>query len=211
MIEGFIAVMVLSRNPALTAVGVTLALSVAVLTIRWLEIPELFELARAVRRAFQQRRAIADNVRVRDAVQHLAGSPSAEGLNAALLHAFEDSQCSHIELWVPPAGKECLTTHDSFRAESFGVSWKHGSEEGPIVCELAVTLELSPKHVGRLSLRYRRPGPEAMAHVDSVVRKMRPSLCVALRTLLEEQPASEGDAPVQEEDRPDEERSGSAD
>lgn len=183
-IFSLVAVMLLTRDPMLTGVGLTLAATVSLVAVRWLETPEIMELGRAVQRAFVQRHTIAQNVRLRDAVQLLGTATTATELDEALDHAFRDSHCDHIELWVPGDWEAVLAPHPRFDRESFGVSWKAGEEDASELWEISVTLELSTPKVGRLSLRYVNPGTDALAHVDSIVRKLRPALCAALDRVL---------------------------
>jgi UDP-GlcNAc:undecaprenyl-phosphate GlcNAc-1-phosphate transferase len=183
-IFSLVAVMLLTQDPLIIAVGLTLAATVSLIAVRWLETPEIMELGRAVQRAFVQRHTIAQNVRLRNAVRLLEEATSAEGLHEALDHAFRDSHSDHIELWIPSDWEGVLAHHAPFRKESFGVSWMAGREDASELWEISVKLELSTPQVGRLSLRYVDPGADALAHVDSIVRKLRPALCLALDRIL---------------------------
>ncbi|HSG49521.1 MAG TPA: MraY family glycosyltransferase, partial [Longimicrobiales bacterium] len=185
-IFSLVAVMLLTQDPLLTSVGLTLAITVSLVAIRWLETPEVMELGRAVQRAFGQRRAFAQNVRLRDAVQLLDRASTAEEVHQALDHAFRDSGSDYIELSLPGDWDPILSGHPAFYRESFGFGWSAGRADIPELWEISVKLELSTARVGRLSLRYARPGSEALAHVDSIVRKLRPALCDALDRLLAE-------------------------
>jgi UDP-GlcNAc:undecaprenyl-phosphate GlcNAc-1-phosphate transferase len=178
------AVMLMAEDSLLTGVGVTLAITVSLVAIRWLETPEIMELGRAVQRAMIQRRAIRPNVYLRGAVDLLAVVRDAQGLDRALRHAFQDSRADLVELWVPSNWEQVLTEHEAFRSESFGVSWKQGVEDPAEIWEISVALELASPKVGRLSLRFVDPSPDSLAHVDSVVRKLRPALCETLDRLL---------------------------
>lgn len=187
-IFSLVAVMLLTQDPLLTSVGVTLAIAVSLVAIRWLETPEVMELGRTIHRALGQRHAIAQNVRLRDAVQLLDRAASAEDVDQALTHAFRDSGADHIEFRLPADWEEVLSGHPSFVREACGIAWTEGDGDVSGLWEVSVRLDLSTPEVGRLSLRYARPGPEALAHVDSVVRKLRPALCAALDRLLAEPP-----------------------
>lgn len=183
-IFSLVAVLLLTQDPLLSAVGIVLAVTLSLLAVRWMETPEVMELGRAVQRAFVQRHTIAQNVRLRDAVQLLRATETAQELAAALDHAFEKSHSDHIQLWVPADWAPVLTTDPAFVEESFGVAWRAGLEEAQELWEISVVLELATPRAGRLSLRYVRPGADALAHVDSIVRKLRPALCEALDRLL---------------------------
>lgn len=178
------AVMLMAQDALLTGVGVTLAISLSLVAIRWLETPEIMELGRAVQRAVVQRRAIRPNVFLRGAVDLLQDVRDARGLDRALRHAFQDSRADLVEVWVPSNWEGVLTDHEAFHKESFGVSWKLGEEDPAEIWEISVALELSSPKVGRLSLRFVDPSPDSLAHVDSVVRKLRPALCATLDRLL---------------------------
>lgn len=183
-IFSLMAVMLMTEDSLLTGVGLTLAVTVSLVAIRWLETPEVMELGRALQRAVVQRRAIKPNVRLRSAVELLADVQDADALSAALAHAFEDSGADLIEVWVPSDWEPVLAPHPDFHRESFGVAWRAGAEDAEEVWEIAVALQLSTPKVGRLTVRYDDPSPAALAHVDSIVRKLRPALCRTLDRLL---------------------------
>lgn len=180
-----VAVLLLTGDPLLTAVGLTLAATASLLAIRWLEAPEIAELGRAVQRAFVQRSTIRQNVRLRDAVELLNDSDTPEDLHGALEHAFRDSLCAHIELWVPGDWEPVLAPHGAFASDSFGMVWRAGDHDAGDAWEIAVTLELSTPRAGRLSLRYGTEGSDSTDNVESIVRKVRPALCRALDRLLD--------------------------
>jgi UDP-GlcNAc:undecaprenyl-phosphate GlcNAc-1-phosphate transferase len=182
-IFSLVAVMLLSRDPMLTAVGVTLALTVSLVAVRWLETPELAELGRAVQRAFVQRATIRQNVRLRDAVRLLEDAETADDLHGALRHAFRDSHCDHIELWVPSDWAPVLGPHPAFATDSFGMAWRAGDQASRDFWEISVTLELDNPRAGRLSLRYGSEGGDSTDHVESIVGRLRPALCEALDRL----------------------------
>lgn len=196
------SVVLLTYDPLLTAVALTLAATVSLLTVRWLEAPEFMELGRAVQRVLLQRRSIAQNVRVRDAVRLLRSVNSAEGLHDALRHAFRDSHADHIEVWVPGEWEAVLSADPHFKSESFGLSWREGRDEVPELWEITVKLELATPKVGRLSLRYADPKVDALSHVDAVVRKLGPALCDALDRLLSVHPRKEPPAEESSGERP---------
>lgn len=184
-IFSLMAVMLMSQDSLLTGVGLTLAITASLVAIRWLETPEVMELGRALQRAVLQRRAIRPNVQLRSAVDQLAEVGDADGLHRALLHAFEESHANLVEIWLPSDWEEVLTGHEAFHRESFGVVWRTGRENSGEVWEIAVALQLSTPKVGRMSLRFEDPGSDALAHVDSIVRKLRPAMCTTLDRLLE--------------------------
>jgi UDP-GlcNAc:undecaprenyl-phosphate GlcNAc-1-phosphate transferase len=183
-IFSLVAVMLLTRDPLLTAIGLTLAVTASLIAIRWLEAPEIAELGRAVQRAFVQRSTIRQNVRLRDAVELLNESETPEDLHGALQHAFRDSLCAHIELWVPGDWEPVLAPHGAFASDSFGMVWRAGDHDAGDAWEIVVALELSTPRAGRLSLRYGTEGSDSTDNVESIVRKVRPALCHTLDRLL---------------------------
>ncbi|HSM05262.1 MAG TPA: MraY family glycosyltransferase [Longimicrobiales bacterium] len=182
-IFSLVAVMLLPQDPLLTAVGLSLALTVSLVAVRWLETPEIAELGRAVQRAFIQRATIRQNVRLRDAVRLLDEAETPDDLHGALRHAFRDSACDHIELWVPSDWARVLGPHPAFASDSFGMAWRAGDQASRDFWEISVTLELDNPRAGRLSLRYGSEGGDSTDHVESIVGRLRPSLCGALDRL----------------------------
>jgi UDP-GlcNAc:undecaprenyl-phosphate GlcNAc-1-phosphate transferase len=191
-----VSLMLLPQDPLLTAIGLTMAVTVSLITLRWLETPEIAELGRAAQRAFLQRSTIRQNVRLRDAVQLLDDARTPDELHGALRHAFRDSLCAHIELWVPADWESVLEPHPDFDSDSFGMVWRAGDQEAGDAWEISVALELSTPRAGRLSLRYGTGGSDSTDNVESIVRKVRPSLCRTLDRLLESQGAPEGEGEV---------------
>ncbi|MDT8341827.1 MAG: MraY family glycosyltransferase [Longimicrobiales bacterium] len=177
------AVMLLTRDPMVTAVGLVLVLTVSVLAVRWMETPELMELARTVLRAVGQRRAIPGNVGLREAVHELERVSDPEGLDRALEQVCRHSRCAQMEVWLPPEWGALEQGDTRFRCDTFGVSWRDGGDLAEDSWEITLRLALAGSRVGRLSLRYHAGGQDALAHLDPILRKLRPTLCTALDRL----------------------------
>ena len=116
-------------------------------------------------------------------MQLLDDAQTPEDLHGALRHAFRDSLCAHIELWVPADWEPVLAPHPDFDSDSFGMVWRAGDQEAGDAWEISVALELATPRAGRLSLRYGTGGSDSTDNVESIVRKVRPSLCRALDRL----------------------------
>jgi UDP-GlcNAc:undecaprenyl-phosphate GlcNAc-1-phosphate transferase len=205
-IFSLVAVMLLTQDPILTAIGLTLAVTVSLIAVRWLEAPEIAELGRAFQRAFVQRSTIRQNVRLRDAVELLDDAQTPEQLHAALEHAFRDSLCAHIELWVPGDWETVLAPHPAFASDSFGMVWRAGDQDAGDAWGIAVALELATPKAGRLSLQYGTEGSDSTDNVESIVRKVRPALCRALDRLMDQGRRAHDDTPEREAPSPGESR-----
>lgn len=102
--------------PVLVAFPVLVVVGVA-----RLRMPELVELWHMVRRGFQGRLMVARNLRVHAASEVLRASLGGVAIVEALEYAFDDSEFSRVDLWLPEASSAGLVAIGNGRVSGDGL------------------------------------------------------------------------------------------
>lgn len=123
---GFALLSLLLVQPAgrMTAVLFVAAGTVVWVGVQRLRVPELLEIQRIVARGFQQRTAIAHNVRIRNAITRMRRAEDPRALLDALASAFEGGEFARVECWLPGEVAAPLAGCRSVVLDGDGVLWR---------------------------------------------------------------------------------------
>jgi UDP-GlcNAc:undecaprenyl-phosphate GlcNAc-1-phosphate transferase len=179
---GFALAAMLFINPGVRSVGVVLiVLGVAFwMTVRYLRLHEINELARLARRGALQPRSIAMNVQLRRAAERLEDVKDLSDLQEALAILFHDSEFDQVALSVTP-GDERRGASQSWCLED-GV-FREGrpdqhSDEWEVVCPFEGT-----NWTGELKLRRRLGRRSLLLDLNLLLEIVQPALGRAARQI----------------------------
>jgi len=158
--------------------------------VRRLDIPELLEIRRLLQRVVNPRRAIASNVRLREAIAALARTESPAEVLATLEYAVAGGQFVRAELWlhvrvgVPLLAPGARTVFDDeVLCWDWGRSTKGDSDakDAPELWEVCLPLRTeSGGSVGRLSLWQSVEDPDSLADLRLIATQFQAELLRAL-------------------------------
>lgn len=157
---------------------------VLVVGIARLRMPELVELGHLIRRGFQGRAMVARNLRVHAASEVLRSSVGGVAVTEALEYAFNGSEFSRLELWLPSGPGAALTAigngHVTRSGEGFRLVLSLRS--GPVDPGIDVRIPMALEGGQSGDLHLFRAGDSEMEVTDlQLVRAMLvPALAAAL-------------------------------
>lgn len=159
------------------------------IAVQRLDIPELLELRRILHRGLQQRRAIANNVRIREGIAAMRRATSAADVLRALDYAIPGDGFLRGELWLPESIAGALVAEPDVVPSGKGYLWRWGITADVHAPELIeVRLSLRNDHgraVGRLSLWHPVEEPHLLADLRLIAMELLPELNRVLLRLAE--------------------------
>ncbi len=179
---GFALAAMLFINPGVRSVGVVLiVLGVAFwMTVRYLRLHEINELARLARRGALQPRSIAMNVQLRRAAERLEEAKDLRDLQEALAILFHGSEFDQVALSVN-SGEDRVTPSQSWCLEDGvfreGIPDRH-SDEWEVVCPFEGT-----NWTGELKLRRRLGRRSLLLDLNLLLEIVQPALGRAARQI----------------------------
>jgi UDP-GlcNAc:undecaprenyl-phosphate GlcNAc-1-phosphate transferase len=162
------------------------ASAVLILGVQRLNVPELTELSRVLGRGLQQRSVISHNVRLYQAAQALSEAGSAREVVEALTKAFEGSEFSRVEIWIPESLGRALkglegVVHDA-DGRRLSLTFEHVLNPAQEI-EVRIPISADGRVGGRISLYRSTAGPRLFTDLRLVAKLMVPALHETLRRL----------------------------
>ena len=155
------------------------ASAVLILGVQRLNVPELTELSRVLGRGLQQRSVISHNVRLYQAAQGLSEAESGPEVVGALTRAFEGSEFSRIELWIPEHLARSLDGSEGLVPDGDGrrlaLTFEHVLNPAQEI-EVRIPIAGDGPWSGRLSLYRSTAGPRLFTDIRLVARLVVPAL-----------------------------------
>lgn len=180
----FGVVSMLFINPAARSLGVALVVLGAGfwLTVRYLRLHELNELARLAKRGLLQPRAIAINVQLRQAAERLAAAETMDDIGASLALLFTRSEFDDVLLLVSPneerrGHSRCYRLSDGHFVES---TPDRTTDEWEVVCPFQGT-----GWTGELRLRRRLGRHSLLLDLNLLLEVVQPSLNRAAKVIAD--------------------------
>lgn len=161
------------------------AAAILVLFVQRLDIPELVELRHVIGRGFKQRWVIAHNLRVQAAAEALGKAADGGAILEALELAFEGSEFSHLEVWVPSDLGQGFGGFGNGRVKRDGAGHRLtlalGADAPFQEIEVRVPILLGDERVGRFSLFRDAGGERLFTDLRLLPTLLVPALVEALR------------------------------
>jgi len=158
--------------------------SILVLGVQRLNVPELVELRHIIGRGFQQRSVIAHNLRMQAAADALDRAQEPTAVLEALELAFEGSEFSRLELWLPEPLGLGLAMAGNGRVARDGMGYRLNMELGELhpahEIEIRVPVLVGEERVGRLSLFRDATGERVFTDLRLLPTVVVPALVAAL-------------------------------
>ena len=160
------------------------------LAVQRLRIPELVEFGRVLGNSTRQRHVIAQNIRIRKAIERIRRASNASSLFSALRDGLEAGEFDRGEIWLP---SEILS---AFVGDDTGVvvdgngcrwTWARTVESGNKfhLCEFRLPfVDDDGRNIGRLSLWYDlRRGGRPLTDLRLIAHELQPELWAAIKRL----------------------------
>jgi UDP-GlcNAc:undecaprenyl-phosphate GlcNAc-1-phosphate transferase len=168
--------------------------TVLVLFVQRLDVPELVELRSIIGRGFKQRWVIAHNLRVQAAAEALDRAGDGAAILEALELAFEGSEFSRLEVWVPSDLGEGFGGLGNGRVQRDGAGHRLAIElatDLPVQeIEIRVPVLLGDERVGRFSIFRDASGERLFTDLRLLPTLLVPSLVQALQRVANDAAAS---------------------
>lgn len=179
-----LALLLVSPTGSITAPIFIVSGLILWIAVQRLDIPELLELRRIVHRGLQQRTVIANNVRLREAVERLQRSKSQEEIVECLEFALQAGEFVRAELWIDHSLGNALRRVEHADRNGHGVLWHWNAPSraaGDVAWELRLPFyDPSGATVGRFSLWLSMQCDHVLTDMKLIAQQLHPELQEAL-------------------------------
>ena len=157
------------------------------LSIQRLHIPELLEVQRIVRRGLKQRVAIANNVRIREALRRMRAAADYDALGEAMGCAFQSGEFQRVELWIRESSAPALRHARTFRPSRAGFRWVWrgaAGQQDEALWEVQLPFrDAGGRVIGRLSLWRSTESNQLLTDIRLLALELQPEFHAALARL----------------------------
>ncbi|MCG6956730.1 MAG: undecaprenyl/decaprenyl-phosphate alpha-N-acetylglucosaminyl 1-phosphate transferase [Gemmatimonadetes bacterium] len=191
-----VALLMMSTSGAAVAAILAITGAIVLLGVQRLRLPELVEahgaVRRGMRRGLQQRHVIAQNVRVREAVERMEEAVDPLAVFTALGYAFGASEFERVEAFLPAARGAALKGVQGVEIRGSAVVWRWQPEPprtGESLWEIRLPFRDGRRHpVGRLSLWRSIEDDHVLTDLRMVALELLPAMYEALDRMAGERP-----------------------